>query len=108
MEEDEIVHVDDATCISEDEDTMNIILNEIEKEGATYGLKLNDTRCEHMNLGQAGRIKFADGNVVPLMLEVKHLGCSLNSRGDPSREISRIIADCMATLNRPHMILQLR
>ena len=105
MEEDEILYADDTICMSEDEETMNIILNEIEKEGATSRLKLNKTKCEHMNFGQAGRVKFADGTLVPLMSEVKYVGCNLNNRGDPAREISRIIADCMATFNKLHIFL---
>ena len=39
MEEDEILYADDTICMSEDEETMNTILIEIEKEGATYELK---------------------------------------------------------------------
>ena len=40
----EILYADDTICMSEDEETMNRILKDIEKEGATYGLKLNKTK----------------------------------------------------------------
>ena len=41
MEEDEVLYADDTICMSEDEQAMNRLLKEIEKEGKYYGLMLN-------------------------------------------------------------------
>ena len=45
-EVDEVFYADDTICISEDEQAMSRLLQDIEKEGATYGLKFNKTKCE--------------------------------------------------------------
>ena len=103
MEADEVLYADDTICISQDEECMNKLLQEIEVEGARYGLRLNKSKCEYIKFGTAGTVTFSDGLPVPLKPEVKYLGCKLNNRGDPGREVSRRIKDCMATLQKLHI-----
>lgn len=104
MHDDEILYADDTICVSENENAMNRLLAEIEQLGATYGLKLNKKKCEYIKFGEAHAVHFSDGTPVPLQHEVKHLGCKLNDKGDPTREISKRIQDCMATLNKLHVL----
>ena len=103
MEEDEVLYADDTFCMSEDEAAMNRILKAIETEGTYYGLRLNKNKCEYMKFGNAGRVKFANGTLVPLKNEVKYLGCNLNDRGDPAREVTRRIRECIGTLAKLHV-----
>ena len=65
MEEDEVLYADDTICMSEDEGAMNRILKAIETEGTYYGLRLNKNNCESMKFGDAGRVKSANGTLVP-------------------------------------------
>ena len=104
MDTDQILYADDTICISEDEDAMNRLLHAIETEGLTYCLKLNKTKCEYIKLGEAKRVKLHDGTNVPLMHEVKHLGCNMNDIADPEREVKKRRIDCMITLNKLHIV----
>ena len=103
MDTDQILYADDTICISEDEDAMNRLLHAIETEGLKYGLKLNKTKCEYIKFGEAKRVKFHDGTNVPLMHEVKYLGCNMNDKADPEREVLKRRTDCMITLNKLHI-----
>ena len=102
MEHDEVLYADDTICMTQDEEAMNRILSAIETEGAKYGLKLNRTKCEYLHFGNATPVNFKDGTPVPQKAEVKYLGCNINDKGDPAREVSRRIRECMATLNKLH------
>ena len=103
MDTDEILYADDTICISEDEQAMSRLLAAIEVEGAKYGLKLNKKKCEYLYFGQAGRVFFSDGSPVPKRAEVKYLGCNMNNRADPEREIIKRKKDCMITLQKLHI-----
>ena len=49
---DEVLYADGTICISEDETSMNWLLNQIESEGAAYGFKLNKTKRFNCNINQ--------------------------------------------------------
>ena len=102
MEEDEILYADDTICVSEDEEALQRLVQAIEAEGAKYGLKLNKDKCEYIHFGLAKRIAFQDGTLVPRMHEVKYLGCHMNDKADPEREVIRRRKDCIVTLNKLH------
>ena len=103
METDEILYADDTICISEDEEALNRLLAAIEVEGSKCGLKLNKKKCEYLHFGTAGRVYFADGTAVPKQHEVKYLGCNMNDKADPERDIVKRKKDCMITLNKLHI-----
>ena len=42
----EVLYADDTICVTTDTKTMNTYLEEIETEGAKYGLKLNRSKCK--------------------------------------------------------------
>ena len=89
MEASEVLYADDIICITEDEAAMNRLLTKIEEEGKTYGLKLNKGKCEDISFGHPGPVFFANGTKVPVKHEVKYLGCNMNDRGDPGKEVNR-------------------
>jgi hypothetical protein len=43
---DEVMYADDTICIATDTRTMNKMIDEVEKEGGKYGMKLNRKKCE--------------------------------------------------------------
>ena len=104
MQDDEILYADDTICVTQDEEAMDALLAAIEKEGARYGLKLNRTKCEYLSFGNTGPVHFQNGTPVPRQKEVKYLGCNLNDRGDPGREVSKRISECMIILNKLHVL----
>ena len=103
MDTDEILYADDTICISENEQALSRLLAAIEMEGNKYGLQLNKKKCDYLHFGQAGPVVFADGTPVPKKHEVKYLGCNMNDRADPEREISKRKKETMITLNKLHI-----
>ena len=100
---DQVLYADDTICMSENEEAMTRFIQAIEKEGATYGLRLNKKKCEYLHFGQAKEVQFTDGSSFPYKIDVKYLGCNLNDKGDPAREVNAKIKVCMATLNKLHL-----
>ena len=105
MDTDQILYADDTICISEDAGAMNRLLHAVETEGLKYGLELNKTTCEYIKFGEAQRVKFHNGTNVPLMHEVKYVGCNMNDKADPEREVLKRRIDCMITLHKLHIFL---
>ena len=103
MDVDEILYADGKICVTQDETAMDKLLSSIEAEGKRYGFKLNRSKCEYLPFCNAGNVKFKDGSLVPRKTEVKHLGCNLNNKGNPGKEIIKRISDCMVTLNKLHI-----
>ena len=103
MNEDEILYADDTICITQDEEAMERLLAEIEKEGSRYGLRLNRGKCEYLHFGGAGGIRFHDGAAVPKKETSTYLGCNINIKADPKKEINKRIRDCMVTLQKLHI-----
>ena len=66
---------------------MNRLSHAIETEGLKHGFTSSKTTCEYINFGEAKRVKFHDGTNVPLMHEVKYLGCNMNDKADPERSV---------------------
>ena len=72
-------------------------LKQIEIERRRRGLKLNRGKCEQISINGDARdkIKFTDGTVIKKLEEVKYLGCNMNNKADPEREIIKRKKECM-------------
>ena len=99
---DEVMYADDTICITESERAMNRLLAAIESEGAKYGMRLNKSKCEYLVFGKAGNVKFCNGQQVEQKPEVKYLGCLLNDKGDPAREMNKRMSECAMICNKLH------
>ena len=60
----------------------------IEKISGKYGMKLNKSKCEALCIRGNDKVEFSDGGTVPPHNESKYLGCIINDKGDPEREIN--------------------
>ena len=80
---------DDTIIYSYDDKTLSKLVKEIEIESAKYGLKLNYSKCEHICINGNDKIKYASGRQVPKANEAKYLGCMINDRGDPDKEVKK-------------------
>ena len=99
---DEVLYADDTMCFSQNTAAMNRLLHAIEQEGAKYGM--NKDKCEYISIGQKGGVvRFRDGTKVPVKDEVRYLGCNINNKGDPSKELNQRISTCMSIFNRLHL-----
>ena len=63
-------------------------------------MTLNKTKCEALCIRGKREIKFADGTPVKQCDESKYLGCLINDKGDPTREVNKRISDCYLTWKR--------
>ena len=93
----EILYADDTIIYSRSAATLTKLLRKIQDEGAKYGLKLNLAKCEAININTAGVVRFNNGKPVKQTDEAKYLGCLLNDNTEAKKEISKRIADTMAT-----------
>lgn len=82
---------------------MDRLFAAFETEGNRYGLKINRIKCELVALRTTRKLVFRDGTKVHRKDVVKHLGCLLNSRGDPGKEVVKRISECMTTPKRMHL-----
>jgi hypothetical protein len=102
----EILYADDTICISEDAKALTRLLREIEKEGNKYGLRLNKDKCELIRIFRGGefsntdKVFFSSGQEVKPVAEAKYLGCWLNDKGDPEREVKQRVATCMSIVKK--------
>ena len=97
---DEVLYADDTIIFSHDVNALEELLARIEQEGARYGMKLNKTKCEALCIRGGDRIRFGDGMLVPRCDECKYLGCLINDKGDPRREVNKRISECFLTWKR--------
>ena len=72
----------------------------IAEESKKYGSRLKETKCEHIRLNQKKRIRLRDGKPIPTMVEAKYLGCLINDKGDPKREVNKGISECYVCWKR--------
>ena len=96
----EILYADDTIVFSASAEALQEYVQAIEAEGARYGMKLNRRKCEAMCIRGTDKIHFADGTMVPPHNEAKYLGCMLNDKGDPKREINKRLAECYLVWKR--------
>ena len=103
---DQVLFADDTTCISENAKSLTKLLHSIQTEGLKYGLQLNSDRCELIRISRTevftddDFVLFLNGQKVIIKEEAKYLGCWLNNKGGPTREIRHRITICMAILNK--------
>ena len=60
-------------------------------------MKLNKSKCESLCVRGRDEIRFADGTLVKKCDESKYLGCMINDKGDPTREINKRLSDTYLT-----------
>ena len=99
---DEILYADDTILASEDIRILQKYLHEIEIESCKYGLRLNKDKCEQIsvNNNKKEKVKFTNGTDVNTLNEVKYLGCMINDKGNPRREIRKRVSECMCIMKK--------
>ena len=61
FEESEILYADDTLLVLHDPDAMNELIKQIEIESSYYGLRLNKSKCNNLDLNGNNELKFQDG-----------------------------------------------
>ena len=91
-------------CASANTKALKVFLKDIEQEGAKYGLKLNQNKCEVLTTSVNAYIKSADGTKVKRKPEVTYLGCHINRYSNVTPELSKRISTCMTIFKRLDVI----
>ena len=60
----EILYADDTIIYSRSHKTLSKLLAKIQTEGERYGLKLNEEKCEAININTEGTVLFKNGTKV--------------------------------------------
>ncbi len=81
---------------------MNVFLAAIQHEGAKYGMKLNQSKCEALVFGGRANMKVEDGTQAKQVDEAKFLGCFLNAQTDTGREVQIRLRAAYLTAKRMH------
>ena len=97
---DEVLYADDTILVSESKVAIQKLLHAIEVESERYGMRLNLKKCEVVQLNSSEDIRFRNGVVVPPHDEVKYLGCMLNEKGDPQKEVNKRLSETIVTWRR--------
>jgi len=63
-------------------------------------MRPNLKKCEVVQLNSSEDIRFRNGVVVPPHDEVKYLGCMLNEKGDPQKEVNKRLSETIVTWRR--------
>ena len=93
-----ILYADDTVIFADSHRQVERILKIVEEIAETYGMRLNEAKCEVIQYGNRRDIKFRNGRKVEVKEEVKYLGCRMNRKCDMKKELKTRVADTMAVM----------
>ena len=64
---------------------MEILLHSIERESATYNLRLNKQKCVVLNMNEIMRVEYSDGTQVPEKNQAVYLGAVITKNMSTNR-----------------------
>ena len=89
----EILYADDTLLTLRDEEALETLVHEIEKESEYYGLRQNLGKCELLEMNGNQDIRFRSGAKMEKVDKAKYLGGILTKKADANTEIpARITA----------------
>lgn len=97
---DELLYADDTLIFSQNPNMYSEYLRNLVEVAASYGLKLNEGKCENIRINADGVVRFPDNKPVKLVTEAKYLGCDLNHRTIILTEVNKRISKASITWKR--------
>ena len=104
----EILYADDTIIYSRNSETLTKLLHKIQIEGRKYGLRLNENKCDLIQMNTEAPVFFLNGTEVKTTTEAKYLGCMMQKSGKPETEMKKRMADTYATWKKTRRILEKR
>jgi len=90
----QLLYADDTVIFSQKRNEVEKILKLFETKGLQFGLKLNYSKCVHIQINTRERVRFADGTTrVPSEEKTIYLGANINKSSKPLEEINRRIQE---------------
>ena len=69
----EILYADDILIVGKRAREVNMILKAVEKESKRYNMKLNQSKCNHIDMSCNADVKFANGDKVDKLDKAMYL-----------------------------------
>ena len=88
----ELFYADDTLIMASTSEAAETILQHIEKESGRYNMKLNFDKCIHLRMNAISRIRYANGDYMPMEPHAMYLGGKISANGDYKGEIKNRIA----------------
>ncbi len=76
---------------------MEILLASIIRNSKKYELSLNFAKCEHLSCNSQDTVYFPNNQVVPNTTHAKYLGCEINNKADPRKELKKRFSNVTQT-----------
>ena len=95
-----LFYADDTIIMSQTAEAAEIVLHRIQQESHKYALKLNETKCTHLQMNAIQRIRFDNGTSVPTKTQTEYLGGKIKNDSSYKMEIQSRIGSTWATLRK--------
>ena len=97
---DKLFYADDTIIMAKTAGAVEMMLQKIEVESNKYSLRLNKTKCVHIQMKAIDRVHFNDGEAVPIHTQTDYLGGKIKNTADHKPEIQNRITATWATLRK--------
>ena len=84
-------YADDTIIMTSTSQAFQLLRQTIQQEFIKYGMKLNQSKCEHIRLNAIHRIQYENGEEVPITQTAAYLGARVQHNGDHKCEAKAII-----------------
>ena len=78
---------DDTIIMTSTAQASQLLLQKIQQKSRTYGMKLNQNKCEHIGLKAIHGIQYENDEEVPTTQAATYLGAKVQSNGDHKAEV---------------------
>jgi hypothetical protein len=95
-----LFYADDTIVMASTAEAAEIVLHKIQYESHKYALKLNETKCIHIQMNGIQRIHYNNGNAVPIKEQAEYLGGKIKNDSSYKMEIQSRIGATWGTLRK--------
>ena len=87
-----LFNADDTIIMTSTAQASQLLLQKAQQESRKYGMKLNQSKCEHIGLNAIHRIQYDNGEEFPTTQAATYLGARVQHNGDHKAEVkARVI-----------------
>ena len=96
----ELLYADDTLLMTIDQESMNKLVQAIEKISAEYNMKLNLDKCFHISMNCEPTIRFRNGKPMASATQVTYLGGTITNKGCPRTEIQSRLSKALGAAKK--------
>ena len=95
-----LLYADFTLLMTKDQESMNKLVQAIEKISAEYNMKLNPDKCFHISMNCEPTILFRNGKPMAPAKQVTYLGGTITNKGCPRTEIQSRLSKALGTAKK--------